>query len=75
MNLPGAIDVTRRRVMGWLAIRGAITFFVEPLRRGALVAAEFKIPLANVYGIAYYEAPEQENARKTFWARAFASPK
>ena len=34
------------------------------------VAAEFKIPLAKLYGIAHYDAKEREEMKKKFWKRA-----
>jgi hypothetical protein len=37
------------------------------------VGAEFKVPLASVYGVKGFDVPERDEAQKRFWANVFES--
>jgi hypothetical protein len=56
------IDLSKREEYVPLAAR-----YMEEGMPG--VAAEFKIPLAKLYGISHYHSEEQEEKRKAFWKR------
>ena len=40
---------------------------------GACAPSEFKQPLASLYGLKAFDAPEREDVRKRFWAAVFKS--
>lgn len=53
--------------------REVAAYYMEYSNPGTGVAAEFKLPLASLYGIKSYDAPEREEMRKKFWAGVYAS--
>lgn len=48
-------------------------YYMEHSNPGAGVAAEFKLPLASLYGVRSFDAPEREEMRKRFWTNVFDS--
>jgi hypothetical protein len=56
------IDLSKREEYVPLAAR-----YMEEGMPG--VAAEFKIPLAKLYGIPHYHSKEREDKQKAFWKR------
>lgn len=48
--------------------REVAAYYMEHSNPGTGVAAEFKLPLASLYGVRPYDAPEREEMRKKFWA-------
>ena len=49
--------------------REVAAYYMEHSNPGTGVAAEFRLPLASLYGIRSYHAPEREQMRTKFWAR------
>ena len=51
--------------------REVAAYYME--HNGPAVVSEFKKPLAALYGITRYSAPEREETRRKFWAGVLAS--
>lgn len=58
------IDLSRRPEYLYLAAR-----YMEGGSPG--VVSEFQSPLAALYGLRYYHAPDREERQREFWKRAF----
>ncbi|MCK4660338.1 MAG: hypothetical protein KAV82_12515 [Phycisphaerae bacterium] len=53
--------------------REVAVYYMEHSNPGTGVAAEFKLPLASVYGVKTFDAPEREEMQKRYWANVFES--
>ena len=55
--------------------REIAVYYMEHSNPGTGVAAEFKVPLASVYGVKSFDGPEREQMQTRFWASVFHSAK
>ncbi len=53
--------------------REVAVYYMEHSNPGTGVASEFKLPLASLYGMKLFGAPEREEMRESFWASVFDS--
>jgi hypothetical protein len=51
--------------------REASVYYMEHSNPGTGVAAEFKLPLAEVYGLKTFDIPERAEMQEKFWASVF----
>jgi hypothetical protein len=72
---------TGYREMKWVAVqllkneryREVAVYYMEHSNPATAVATEFKRPLASIYGVKAFDAPEREQMQKKFWANVFHS--
>ena len=48
--------------------REVAVYYMEQSNAGTGVASEFKSPLASVYGLKTFDAPERAEMQEKFWA-------
>ena len=53
--------------------REVAAYYMEHSNSGTGVAAEFKLPLASLYGVRSFETPERERMQERFWTSVFDS--